>query len=54
MAANTYSYKRYMRDGSVEERTGVIRSKSANKKEKDNGNSKEGSKESSSTPQVAG
>lgn len=24
MAANTYTYKRYMRDGSVEERTGFV------------------------------
>ena len=28
----SYTYKRFMRDGSVEERTAVIRSRSANKK----------------------
>lgn len=43
MANNTYKYKRYMRDGSVQERTGVIRTK----KEKKNGNSNEGRKEGS-------
>ena len=36
---NTYNYKRYMRDGSVEERTGIIRSRAKKKKEnKNNGN----------------
>lgn len=38
MASNTYTYKRYMRDGSVQERTGVIRRKT---KEKKNASSKE-------------
>lgn len=28
----SYTYKRFMRDGSVEERTAVVRSRSANKK----------------------
>ena len=36
---NTYTYKRFMRDGSVEERTGIIRSRAKKKKEKTkNGN----------------
>ncbi len=49
MANNTYKYLRYMRDGSVEERTGVIRSKTANKKDKknDKNTSKENCKENS-------
>jgi hypothetical protein len=40
MGNNTYKYKRFMRDGTVEERTGVVRSKKKVKttKEKDNGN----------------
>lgn len=38
MPNNTYKYKRYMRDGTVQERTGVIRSK---RKEKKDGRSKE-------------
>lgn len=41
MANTTYKYKRYMRDGSVQERTGTIRSRT--KKEKNNG-SKESSR----------
>ena len=37
--SNTYKYKRYMRDGSVEERTGIIRSRAKKKKENNkNGN----------------
>lgn len=36
---NTYIYRRYMRDGSVEERTGIIRSRAKKKKENNkNGN----------------
>jgi len=38
LANNTYKYKRFMRDGSVEERTGVIRTKKENKKTKENKN----------------
>ena len=34
----TYTYRRFMRDGSVEERTGVIRTKKENKKTKENKN----------------
>lgn len=30
---NTYEYKRFMRDGSVELKTGIIRSRSKKKKE---------------------
>lgn len=31
---NSYTYKRFMRDGSMKEITAVVRSKSANKKSK--------------------
>ena len=34
---NTYTYKRYMRDGSVQERTGIIRTKRKTKENKKNG-----------------
>lgn len=33
--AQTYKYKRYMRDGSTEERTAVVRSRRNKKKEND-------------------
>ena len=36
---NTYNYKRYMRDGSVEERIGIIRSRAKKKKENKNNGS---------------
>lgn len=36
---NTYTYKRYMRDGSTQEKTGIIRSRT---KEKKNGKAREG------------
>ena len=33
MSNNTYIYRRFMRDGSVQERTGIIRSRAKKKKE---------------------
>lgn len=33
MSERTYTYKRYMRDGSVKEYTAVVRSRTKNKKE---------------------
>ena len=37
----SYTYKRYMRDGSTKEITAVVRSRSKNKKEKGKNNGKD-------------